>query len=475
MIVLIAGMPRSGSTFSFNVVRDLFRRRGSIYQESTTNLLSAVQRSGNAEHVLCKGHGADEDTLRLVELGAVKAVCTVRRPEDAIASGMECFGDNLDVSIASVWKWLVMFERLRGRSLIVCYEQIEIRPWHAASRIARYLCLDYSTAEIDQIVNKYSKENVMKMVDTLPIDDAGVHDLGHTYYDEETFFHRRHVSSLESRPATERIGANAVLHIRGTLASYIDELGDLRSLYGELRQEVRAALSLLTPMKALDRSKIRVGGQHDGGYVMIDDLDTGGVCYSVGVGGDTSWDLDMAQRGWTVYQYDHTVDCAPSQHPNCHFHPIGIAPTDDAPNMKRLDTLVRENGHFGRTDMILKMDIEGHEWDCLSCLEGSFLGHFQQFVLEIHWMDHLISPEFLSRFTRIIGAVRQTHECVHIHANNYGGIIPVRGIPVAQVYELTFVSRDKYTFTENDEHFPSYLDSPNNQTIPDYCLGLFKF
>jgi hypothetical protein len=475
VLVFIAGMPRSGSTFSFNVVRDLLRQRGTIYQESTANLLSAVERSGNAEHVLCKGHDADEVTLRLVELGVVKAVCTVRRPEDAIASGMECFGDNLDVSIASVWKWLVMFERLRGRSLIVCYEQIEIRAWLAALRIARHLCLDCSRDEIDHIVNKYSKENVIKMADTLPIDDARVHDLGHTYYDQETFFHRGHVCSLESRPATERIGANAVSHIRGTLASYIDERGDLRSLYGELQQEVRAALSLLTPMKVLNCSKIRVGGKHDGGYVMINDLDSGGVCYSVGVGRDSSWDLDMAQRGWTVYQYDHTVDCAPSQHPNCHFHPIGIAPTDDAPNMKRLDTLVRENGHLGRTDMILKMDIEGHEWDCLGSLEGSFLGQFEQFVLEIHWMDHLISPEFLSRFTKIIGAVRRTHECVHIHANNFAEIIPVRGIPIAQVYELTFARRDKYAFIENDEHFPSNFDSPNNQTVPDYYLGLFKF
>jgi len=31
MIVLVAGMPRSGSTFSFNVARELLLARGSVH------------------------------------------------------------------------------------------------------------------------------------------------------------------------------------------------------------------------------------------------------------------------------------------------------------------------------------------------------------------------------------------------------------------------------------------------------------
>lgn len=37
-IVFIAGMPRSGSTFSFNVARDVLRARGSVYQEAPPNI-----------------------------------------------------------------------------------------------------------------------------------------------------------------------------------------------------------------------------------------------------------------------------------------------------------------------------------------------------------------------------------------------------------------------------------------------------
>src|SRR5437764_605665 len=109
MIVLIAGMHRSGSTFSFNVVRELLQRRGGAYQEVCSSVTSAVERSDGSGHVLVKEHLFDDVTLRLVELGAVKAVCTIRRPEDAVASLMETFGLGLDESIAHIHRWLVMF------------------------------------------------------------------------------------------------------------------------------------------------------------------------------------------------------------------------------------------------------------------------------------------------------------------------------------------------------------------------------
>ena len=55
-------------------------------------------------------------------------------------------------------------------------------------------------------------------------------------------------------------------------------------------------LSLFTPVKPVGFRKVRVGGPGDGGYVMIDDLSDSPLCYSLGIGGDVSWDIDMASR-----------------------------------------------------------------------------------------------------------------------------------------------------------------------------------
>ncbi|HEX6409545.1 MAG TPA: hypothetical protein VFZ88_03030, partial [Sphingomicrobium sp.] len=109
MIVFIAGMPRSGSTFSFNIARRLLEDRGSVYQEPTGDLLGAFERLGGAAHLLLKGHSADKVTLQLAQLGAMKVVCTVRKPADAIASWMTTFGFTLEQSLGHMEDWLRMF------------------------------------------------------------------------------------------------------------------------------------------------------------------------------------------------------------------------------------------------------------------------------------------------------------------------------------------------------------------------------
>jgi hypothetical protein len=55
-----------------------------------------------------------------------------------------------------------------------------------------------------------------------------------------------------------------------------------------LQAQMRATLALISPATVLNKPKRRVGGPNDGGYVMLDDLDRIGVCYSLGVGPDVS-------------------------------------------------------------------------------------------------------------------------------------------------------------------------------------------
>jgi hypothetical protein len=69
MIVLVAGMPRSGSTFSFNVVREILQARGSVYYEAAGDLGGTVRRSGGARHVLLKCHEVDDSSRELVKAG----------------------------------------------------------------------------------------------------------------------------------------------------------------------------------------------------------------------------------------------------------------------------------------------------------------------------------------------------------------------------------------------------------------------
>jgi hypothetical protein len=243
-----------------------------------------------------------------------------------------------------------------------------------------------------------------------------------------------------------------------------------------LQAEMRATLALISPVTVLNKPKRRVGGPSDGGYVMLDDLDRIGVCYSLGVGPDVSWDMEMAERGSLVLQYDHTVENAPATHPNFRHFRIGITHDEAlAPDTKRLDTLLRENGHADRDDMILKVDIEGYEWDSLEVLNSSTFARFRQIVAEFHGMRFLEIDSFRQRARRLFSTLRQTHEVIHVHGNNFAGLHIVNGIPIADCIELTFVDRRFHSFIPCHECFPGGLDFPNDANRPDLFLGSFSF
>jgi len=73
MLVLINDMPRSGSTFSFNVVRDILTRRGSVTWFAADQVELGVLESGT-ENVIVKSHNPNALGIRLVQTGAMKGI-----------------------------------------------------------------------------------------------------------------------------------------------------------------------------------------------------------------------------------------------------------------------------------------------------------------------------------------------------------------------------------------------------------------
>jgi hypothetical protein len=225
MIVLIAGMPRSGSTFSLNVAREVLRARGTTHQLPVEDVIGAVCRSGGTSHVLVKGHNLDEPSLALARAGAMRIIMTVRRVEDALASWFTAFGAiPEDQSLQMMRNWLKLFAQLRAHSLIVPYEQIDRNPSFAAWRIARYL-YPVGPAEAIAIARRYRKAEVKRRTDELCVSAPGIVDAGFSHYDKQTFFHRRHVAALQSRPAEQVLPKEALARIRQTLANDIAAAG----------------------------------------------------------------------------------------------------------------------------------------------------------------------------------------------------------------------------------------------------------
>lgn len=199
---------------------------GASTQEPTGDLLGAFERLGGAAHLLLKGHSADKVTLQLAQLGAMKVVCTVRKPADAIASWMTTFGFTLEQSLGHMEDWLRMFSAIRSWSLIVPFEEIERDPKSAAWKIARHLCDDADQLAVERI----AIDSPRKKSETFPKRIGQGRATSKTLAsasNKTTFFHRGHVSSLDTLEASERIGREQVLAINQALAEWCDRDGNL--------------------------------------------------------------------------------------------------------------------------------------------------------------------------------------------------------------------------------------------------------
>ncbi len=219
-------MPRSGSTFAFNVVREVLQSRGVVYHESSDDVVGAVLRSNGAAHVIVKDHDFDEASIQLAQAGAFHVIMTIRRVEDAIASWLEVF-ETLpeDVALQVMRRWLRLYGQLRQHATIVSYDKIDRHPWLGAWHIARAVRPSVLPAEVIRIARRFSKADVKRTADQLTREMPGVIDGGFSHYDSTTFLHRRHVSSLRSRPAEERIDPERMRRLRAELASDVQAAG----------------------------------------------------------------------------------------------------------------------------------------------------------------------------------------------------------------------------------------------------------
>lgn len=226
MIIVIAGMQRSGSTFSFNVVREILESRGSVKVVSTNSLLEALDSDLNSDHLIIKTHAPDELMNILIAKKAIKCVCTYRKPEDAVVSWMKVFGFSLDESVRTIASWLEWHSLMCRNVFNLPYGDIDKWPLLAIYRIGKALVGGLSWLEVIRIWRRYRKKIVKIETEHLPESGASISNIGFSYYDTQTFFHRRHISSMESIPADQQLTYEELMQVRYGLRNYTDSLGN---------------------------------------------------------------------------------------------------------------------------------------------------------------------------------------------------------------------------------------------------------
>jgi hypothetical protein len=242
-------------------------------------------------------------------------------------------------------------------------------------------------------------------------------------------------------------------------------------------RRVAEVVGLLQPCRVEGLGFVRIGAGNDGGYVMLDALAAPHVAaaYSCGVGDDVSWDLDVASHGIDVWLFDHTVPRLPAEHPRFRFARTGLTGRVAAPRCRTLGQLIAANGHEGRRDLILKMDIEGAEWDVLDETATATLEQFQQIVVEFHDVAKVLDPVLRKPLVAVLEKLNRTHQVVHVHGNGCDVPVWIGDLVLPQVTEVTYVRRRDFEgrFVPHTGTFPTELDRPNRPGFPDVFLGRF--
>jgi hypothetical protein len=243
----------------------------------------------------------------------------------------------------------------------------------------------------------------------------------------------------------------------------------------ETQDKVKKILRLLRPYAVEGFRKARFGSPCDGGYILLDDFQDVDTAFSFGVEQNASWDVDIAKRGVTVYQFDHTVDAPIIDNPRLIFTRRRIF-TEAGPESETLPSLIQQHDkRNAKPNILLKIDIENDEWAVFDTTPPEILNRFSQIVGEFHYLQGLSDIQWRRLFTRVLEKLSDSYAVVHVHANNIGGFSNVANVIFPNVLEITFAYSGRYSFSETDEIFPGPLDAPNDPSHPDLHLGSFRF
>jgi hypothetical protein len=265
-----------------------------------------------------------------------------------------------------------------------------------------------------------------------------------------------------------------------SLTNFVNRLLDinLEILHDETSENILSsraiALSnlLSSPILKNPPKLCRYGSLHDGGYTLVEVQQGEFSLLSFGVGDDITFEADLSKLVNEIHLYDFSVTQLPVDIDNATFFQLGIAAKKEL-NFVTLKDAV--NALKSETSLILKMDIEGYEWEVLNSTAVADLDRFEQIVIEFHGVTDL---RFLTTFEIMYECFRKlnvNHAPIVVHANNFGSYRILGNVPVPEVIEVTYLHRKRLNQFEPQSMETAVLDTfANNPSRPEICLAFYS-
>lgn len=273
-------------------------------------------------------------------------------------------------------------------------------------------------------------------------------------------------------PLANRIvyASDAYAELKSTLIDLSPQLVDFERISGDPADlRLLEFARLIRPMSGPALRKVRVGCANDGGYVMADTFDVLGAI-SVGIGTNVSWDQAIAGRQIPVFMFDPTIRRLPERVVGGQFFRMGLGNSDASGLYAPLSTLVERAQLANVEPLILKIDIEGSEYDSLLTVSDAQLSRFQQIVIEFHDLTNLHSSVKGKSIIHLAKQLSRQHFPIHVHGNNYDSLVRFGTTWFPNAIEVSYLHKSLLESAKPADRIVSKYDYPCDPRVVDFCL-----
>jgi hypothetical protein len=232
-------------------------------------------------------------------------------------------------------------------------------------------------------------------------------------------------------------------------------------------------------------TKVRIGPDFDGGYVVCNTIGTYDGFLSGGIGVNIEFERHLLSLlpHLECIAFDGTITTLPYDVDRIRYVCKNLGDHTDEHTTTLAPYLT------DMKDAFVKIDIEGHEYKLLpTMIANGDIHKVKQLLLEIHTPEDIRAhPGYYSASLTdvthdtmfdMLRELNKTHRLVHLHANTVGSYMH-DGILMPRVIECTYVRMSDYpqhVWKQSDEPIPSpLLDRPNNIGATEIELRGFPF
>ena len=237
--------------------------------------------------------------------------------------------------------------------------------------------------------------------------------------------------------------------------------------------KIQDIINYFIPKRLENINLQRIGDENDGGYLVPNILNDIKYCFSAGVGHTNQFETELNELNIESFLADFSVDESVRDLRKFNFIKKYIS-SFDSEKTKNINLWIKENIKFEDLNKtILKLDVEGSEYEILSAINENILKDLKILIVEFHGLE-MIGDE---NTNLIINSLKKKllnyFYVIHIHPNNCCEIHNVSKFQIPSVLEVTYLNKKNMIVDNKNCKIPNELDKMNvikkkDITLPDY-------